>query len=190
MPIIIRASVGRGGVNRFEDVRVVQELLNKHTPPRMQPLTVDGIVGPKTIAAIEDFQRRVLSMIHPDGRVDPDGPTLRALCRNATVPPSTPSFRFPSGPGRPGLTEADFQRAARTLQCEIPGIKAVAEVESRGDGFWHPGDLKFYLRPMCSHVRHSINTIKPTLIFQARAGIGHCTKVGKKSMSGSTKPWL
>ena len=117
MVIIIHASVGRGGVNRFEDVRVVQELLNKHRRPLMQPLTLDGIVGPKTIAAIEAFQRRVLSTIQPDGRVDPDGPTVRALCRNATVPPSTPSFRFPVGPGRPGLTEADFQRAARTLQC-------------------------------------------------------------------------
>ena len=142
MAIIIHASVGRGGVNRFVDVRVVQELLNKHRRPPMQPLTLDGIVGPKTIAAIEAFQRRVLSTIQPDGRVDPDGPTLRALCRNATVPPSTPSFRFPAGPGRPGLTEADFQRAARTLQCEIAGMKAVAEVESRGDGYLASGRPK------------------------------------------------
>ena len=33
---------------------------------------------------------------------------------------------------------------------------------------------------MCSHVRHSINTIEPTPIFQARAGIGHLYKGGEK----------
>jgi peptidoglycan hydrolase-like protein with peptidoglycan-binding domain len=139
---IIQASVGRGGVNRPEDVRMVQELLNKHTRPPMQLLQVDGMAGPKTIAAIEAFQRHNLSMIHPDGRVDPDGRTLIALSSNASVPLPTSSFRLPTGPGRAGLMEADFERAARTLQCEIAGIKAVAEVESRGDGFLASGRPK------------------------------------------------
>jgi peptidoglycan hydrolase-like protein with peptidoglycan-binding domain len=139
---IIQASVGRGGVNRPEDVRMVQELLNKHTRPPMQLLEVDGMAGPKTIAAIEAFQRHNLSMIHPDGRVDPDGRTLIALSSNASVPLPTSSFRLPTGPGRAGLMEADFERAARTLQCEIAGIKAVAEVESRGDGFLASGRPK------------------------------------------------
>jgi len=140
---IIHASVGRGGVNRPEDVRVVQELLNKHTRPSMQLLQVDGMAGSKTIAAIEAFQRHMLSMIHPDGRVDPNGRTLIALSSNASVPPpTTSSFRLPTGPGSAGLMEADFERAARTLQCEIAGIKAVAEVESRGDGFLASGRPK------------------------------------------------
>jgi N-acetylmuramidase len=139
---IIHASVGRGGVNRPEDVRIVQELLNKHTRSSMQLLQVDGMAGSKTIAAIEAFQRNNLSMIHPDGRVDPDGGTLIALSSNASVPPPTPSFRLPTGPGSAGLMEADFERAARTLQCEIAGIKAVAEVESRGDGFLASGRPK------------------------------------------------
>jgi peptidoglycan hydrolase-like protein with peptidoglycan-binding domain len=139
---IIQASVGRGGVNRPEDVRMVQELLNKHTRPPMQLLQVDGMAGPKTIAAIEAFQRHNLSMIHPDGRVDPDGRTLLALSSNANAPLPTSSFRLPTGPGRAGLMEADFERAARTLQCEIAGIKAVAEVESRGDGFLASGRPK------------------------------------------------
>jgi hypothetical protein len=139
---IIHASVGRGGVNKPEDVLVVQELLNKHTRPPMQLLQVDGMAGPETIAAIEAFQRHNLSMIHPDGRVDPDGRTLIALSSNASVPPLTSSFRLPTGPGRAGLTEADYERAARTLQCETAGIKAVAEVESRGDGFLASGRPK------------------------------------------------
>jgi peptidoglycan hydrolase-like protein with peptidoglycan-binding domain len=140
--VIIRASVGRGGSNRFEDVRLVQELLNKHVHPPMQPLTVDGIVGPKTIAAIEAFQKRVLSMSPPDGRVDPDGRTLIALSTNGGVPLPMPSFRLPTEPGKPGLMDADFQRAARTLQCEVASIKAVAEVESRGDGYLASGRPK------------------------------------------------
>jgi peptidoglycan hydrolase-like protein with peptidoglycan-binding domain len=139
---IIHASVGRGGVNRPEDVRVVQELLNKQTRPPMQLLQVDGMAGPKTIAAIEAFQRQNLSMTHPDGCVDADGRTLIALASNASVPPPTSSFRLPTGPGRAGLMEADFERAARTLQCETAGIKAVAEVESRGDGFLASGRPK------------------------------------------------
>lgn len=33
------------------------------------------------------------------------------------------------------LTEADYARAARALAVDVPAIKAVAEVESAGDGF-------------------------------------------------------
>ena len=33
------------------------------------------------------------------------------------------------------LTEADFIAAAKDLNCEVAAIKAVAKVESRGDGF-------------------------------------------------------
>ena len=34
-----------------------------------------------------------------------------------------------------GLTKADFQRAAERLDCEVAAIRAVADVESRGQGF-------------------------------------------------------
>lgn len=37
------------------------------------------------------------------------------------------------------LTEQDFQIAAQKLRCEIPAIKAVAEIESRGKGFYADG---------------------------------------------------
>jgi len=40
---------------------------------------------------------------------------------------------------KPTLTEQDFQRAAKKLRCEVPAIKAVAEVESRGKGFYASG---------------------------------------------------
>jgi peptidoglycan hydrolase-like protein with peptidoglycan-binding domain len=163
--VTIRASVGRGGSNRFEDVRIVQDLLNKHIQPPMQPLAVDGKVGPKTIAAIEAFQKRVLSMINPDGRVDPGGRTLTALSSATSAPSPTPSFRLPTGPGRPGLMEADFERAARTLQCEIAGIKAVAEVESRGDGYLTSGRPKilFEAHVFSRQTQHRYDRTQPDI---------------------------
>jgi uncharacterized protein (TIGR02594 family) len=79
--LLLSGSVGRGGVNRPQDVKAVQELINKHigrlTPWR--PLVVDGRIGPLTIGAIEEFQRRIVHLSRPDGRVDPGGQTLRAL---------------------------------------------------------------------------------------------------------------
>src|SRR3954454_3753279 len=78
----ITASVGLGGVNRKEDSITVQELLNKVSPEDGGPmplLAVDGLPWQKTIAAIKNFQRVQVEMQFPDGRVDPDGPTLAAL---------------------------------------------------------------------------------------------------------------
>jgi hypothetical protein len=40
---------------------------------------------------------------------------------------------------KPKLTEKDFRRAAAVLRCEVPAIKAVAQVESRGAGFYGDG---------------------------------------------------
>jgi hypothetical protein len=94
----ISQSVGKGGVNRPGDVRTVQELLNanigKLTP--LRPLATDGRIGPATQGAIDEFQRRVVKMPFPDGRVDPRGKTLAKL-NEATMPsipaPIVSSFR-------------------------------------------------------------------------------------------------
>lgn len=40
---------------------------------------------------------------------------------------------------KPLLTNADFCRAAKRLRCEVAAVKAVAEVESRGAGFYSNG---------------------------------------------------
>jgi hypothetical protein len=74
----ITASVGFGGRNLTTDTRTVQELLNNaQTNSGQPPIAVDGIVGPKTIGAIREFQQSRLGF--NDGRVDPGGPTIRAL---------------------------------------------------------------------------------------------------------------
>ena len=77
------ASVGRGGLNRSEDVRLVQELLNRHLRPPQPWLVVNGVVDSRTGAAIEAFQRYVVQMHRPDGRVDPGSHTFAALVSQA-----------------------------------------------------------------------------------------------------------
>ena len=77
----ILASVGRGGLNRSEDVRLVQELLNRHLPPPQPPLLVNGLVDSRMLAVLEAFQRRVVQMPRPDGRVEPGSQTFAALAR-------------------------------------------------------------------------------------------------------------
>lgn len=83
MASMITASVGAaGGVNRFNDVGTVQRLLNQVPPfsggptPPLQP---DSKCGPKTIAAIQKFQIQQFGWSGADGRVDPNGQTLRRL---------------------------------------------------------------------------------------------------------------
>lgn len=75
---VIAGSVGHGGANHVVDVRVVQRLLNDWLARNGQTeLKVDGLVGPKTSAAITGFQKS--NMLSRDGRVDVGGPTLNAL---------------------------------------------------------------------------------------------------------------
>ena len=83
----IVASVGHGGLNRTDDVRLVQELLNRHMQPPQRPLVIDGIMSPRIIAAIEAFQRRVLHMPRPEGCIRPGDSTMMALMRQAEQPP-------------------------------------------------------------------------------------------------------
>ena len=76
MPKTITSSVGRGGRNFPPvDVMTVQYLLNcvpmQHGGANPE-LVVDGAVGPKTIAAIEKFQRGNVGAC--DGRVDASVP--------------------------------------------------------------------------------------------------------------------
>lgn len=80
MSTSITESVGRGGSNRKADTRKIQKILNAIFPAA--PLVVDGDCGRKTIRRIERFQRRFMHNV--DGRVDPNGRTLRRL--NAAAP--------------------------------------------------------------------------------------------------------
>jgi peptidoglycan hydrolase-like protein with peptidoglycan-binding domain len=74
----IQHSVGKGGVNQVDEVRLVQGLLNDwRGENNLPPIAEDGLVGPETIGAILDFQSRVTHIV--DGRVDPGGPAITEL---------------------------------------------------------------------------------------------------------------
>ena len=83
----ITGSVGRGGVNHATDVRLIQKLLNaQQIPGETTQLIVDGKIGDKTISRIVAFQKKILAMVNPDGRVDPNGRTFKKLLENQSRP--------------------------------------------------------------------------------------------------------
>jgi peptidoglycan hydrolase-like protein with peptidoglycan-binding domain len=97
-------SVGEGGANQKKDVAIVQLLLNRVRSRMIVPsdrLVVDGIVGPRTINAIREFQQQFTSVV--DGRVDPHAETITKL--NQLAPPLPPlndgvAFLEPNVPPR------------------------------------------------------------------------------------------
>ncbi len=126
----IRASVGRGGRNETTDVSAIQKRLNDlMNSPRVK-LMVDGRSGPKTEAMIADFQKVVLGTPQPDGKVDPNGATIRALndggsegkwARMSMAPPGAPGpfpgFNQPNSGGSRG--QQLLQEAAQAQNSGI-----------------------------------------------------------------------
>lgn len=84
MAAILVESVGRSGRNARADVLVVQALLNANSNLGAA-LGLDGVAGSGTLDAIDAFQRRVVGLSRPDGRVDPGGRTLGRLVQGATI---------------------------------------------------------------------------------------------------------
>lgn len=76
----IKRSVGKNGVNHRDDVKVVQNLLNRWMPPPLKLLAVDGMVGSNTVNAIERFQKTAVAISHVDGLIEP-GKTTWTLLR-------------------------------------------------------------------------------------------------------------
>ena len=164
---IISGSVGNKGRNNRHDVIIIQGLINKNIKSLspLLPLKTDGECGPVTTGMIKEFQRKVLHVAFPDGRVDPNGKTLDALVNGATASTqlgnSNTVFNallltvqqylktlapalFDRKDEKPTvtLTEADYQNAANQLSVEVAAIKAIASVESSGSGFLANGAPK------------------------------------------------
>jgi len=86
---VLQGSVGLKGDNLPDDVATVEFLLNRSMrrayPERgagnITLLQVDDKVTAATVDTIKAFQRKWLGFYWPDGRVDPRGPTFRALCK-------------------------------------------------------------------------------------------------------------
>ena len=72
------------------------------------------------------------------------------------------------------LTDADFERAAKTLNCEVDAIKAVAEVEAAGQGFLSDG------RPTILYEAH---------VFHRETGGKHTSAKDRNGKALSSVKW-
>jgi hypothetical protein len=111
----LTASVGRNGINHPDDVRTIQALLNKNRPLGQSLIAVNGLMTAATIAAIEEFQKRVVKLDTPDGRVDPGGNTLKAL--DASVSQTAASTNL-SGAAWWHANQAKFPNSERVEDLE------------------------------------------------------------------------
>jgi len=98
----IKQSVGTSGSNKKLDVKIIQAALNLSQSSAFKltgNLIVDGSIGKKTIAAIELFQAEVVGMEKPDGRIDPNGTSLKRLKESAQKGLSLDALIAIMGPG-------------------------------------------------------------------------------------------
>ncbi|WP_197507301.1 M15 family metallopeptidase [Mitsuaria sp. 7] len=106
-------SVGAAGKNRKADVESVQRLL---TARQLYRGRVDGLCGPLTVDGILRFQRGFMSK--PDGRVDPNGSTLKRLSAAApatSTHAASPAARVaPAAASRPANAAASRPAATHT----------------------------------------------------------------------------
>ena len=94
----LSGSVGHAARNRFDDVRLVQYLLNCVPIKRGGPtreLVVDGVCGLHTVRAIFRFQRLLRGSAR--GRVEPSRQIFRALLAHDPYP----SQPLPPSCGKP-----------------------------------------------------------------------------------------
>ena len=200
----ISQSVGLKAPNYRKDVMVVQTLLNRNVRHLLpyQPLVIDGFSGPLTIGMIKTFQARHVDMQRPDGRVDPNGKTLKHL-KQTKISSSTDqsvkaiSFTFLQAQQaqikfkyqqpvpvdhlpdeHKQLTETDYLRAANILGLDdVNVIKAVAHVESRGQGFLSNGKAKILFEGHIFHVLLIANGMASIQLFPMRNGLKSSTLV-------------
>lgn len=113
----LSGSVGKNGANSPSDVLIVQRLINQciHLIQTLAPLREDGRCGVLTINAITQFQRRIVKLKFPDGRVDPGGRTLKAL--------NGPAFRKVSVPKSASPRTTDPGKTYTDLPNEVPAKK-------------------------------------------------------------------
>jgi peptidoglycan hydrolase-like protein with peptidoglycan-binding domain len=125
----LAGSVGAQGRNAEADVRLVQAALNRRASAR---LVEDGVCGVATIGAIVAFQKG-LGHQSPDGRIDPGGPTERALNGHAVTPPGAADAQRPAprapvehedlrGGAGERVAEPDFRRLAQRIHAAAEGL--------------------------------------------------------------------
>lgn len=124
--LTLTRAVGRGVTNTNKsEVSQVQQLLNQHRRPPLGPIAVTGVVGSDTIAAIEEFQRRVVKLTKPDGRIDPGGVTLKHLTKSGPGAPPPVAPPPPPAPGKGYFTHPDADTVTLKYAMQGSGVPAV-----------------------------------------------------------------
>ena len=141
--IRITQSVGLGGTNSLTDVKTVQTALNKLLKliPPTQALIVDGRLNPrpessKTITAIKLFQNKVLNMVRPDGKIDPNGRTYKRLNEKLAVSTNANLSLVFSTKGIDLLKS--IERFRRKPYDDQTGEETTAWVKGATIGYGHP----------------------------------------------------
>lgn len=136
---MIKASVGRGGLNQKADVLKVQALLNNYINSQyillLSPLKVDGACGAKTLAAINAFQGHMVGMAYPDERVDVGGKTMKALQKydssrpqaSTPLPATTTPIVVPSA-SKKKPSSATVVKPAATTSTDPRQLKTRADI--------------------------------------------------------------
>ena len=125
----ITASVGIGGANLSADVRTIQQALNDVPANQGQPiplLVVDGMCGPKTKNAIQQFQLKHFGWPGADGRVDPDKQTIAKLNELTGGSRARPlgGDASASGPSTPEEEAARVSRIILSINEALRCVKA------------------------------------------------------------------
>jgi hypothetical protein len=133
-PISISKPVGQGGLARNvpDDVKTIQSALNQVTVKGfaggpMPFLVVDGIKGPKTQVAINNFQQVQVKSIKPDGLVEPGGKTILRL-NELVAPISKADLDAKLATALP-LARSALAAAIANLTAVITGVPASVEAD-------------------------------------------------------------
>ena len=95
------------------------------------PGTADGAWGQRTQRAYESFSRAFKA----------DATVVSPRAAKLLIEPEIPGMAIPS-PAPRKLEQADYERVAKSIGCDIAAVKAVVDVEAAGSGFYSDGRPK------------------------------------------------
>jgi hypothetical protein len=162
----LNGSVGRDGRNDHDDVLGVQRALNQnaHLIGLALPLPEDGNLDALTAAAIISFQRAVVHISSPDGRVDPHGTTWRVLSGEHAQAVPAAFVQLPSDVGSYAIYTSDDKVFA--VPSVILSIKTLADQVLTSTGIHLcVGDISYQnggkMAPHASHRRGVDVDVRP-----------------------------
>ncbi|MGH1335915.1 MAG: peptidoglycan-binding domain-containing protein [Aureispira sp.] len=193
----INQSVGTGGTNEEQDVRVIQNLLNENG----YELAVNGNVEEDTIKNIQDFQRR--KQQNPTGLIEPNDETFQLLDgqtieENHPTPTVDINDTLQKSVGQGGQNEtADVALVQQLLRddwgYDIPvdgdpqdtTIQAIRQFQHRFAGMVHNQDAR--VDPNGTTLKYLTGVLKPTEGYTDDGIIGGVETELEQKMADFTK---